>query len=167
MFILSKKDVRKMKMVTMFLALGCLSCSLLAAQAPQAADPTQLSIQNRPGGSVPIYRVIVTERTMKAINYQHRSGATKIDFRGTDLLPMAHGEAKVESKKGYIEIEVEFDQLQPANRQGAEYLTYVLWAITPEGRTSNLGEILLNGTSGKLNVVLGEKGLAERVVNLL
>jgi outer membrane protein OmpA-like peptidoglycan-associated protein len=28
----------------------------------------------------------------------------------------------------------------------------VLWAITPEGRTSNLGEILLSGTSGKLNV---------------
>jgi len=75
-----------------------------------------------------------------------------IDFSGTALLPDAHGQAKVESKKGYIEIEVEFDRLQPANRQGGEYLTYVLWAITPEGRTSNLGEILLNGSSGKLNV---------------
>ena len=101
---------------------------------------------------MPIYRVTVTERTMKAINYQHRNGATKIDFSGTELLPNAHGEAKVESKKGYIEIEVEFDKLQPATKYGAEYLTYVLWAITPEGRTSNLGEILLNGTSGKLNV---------------
>ncbi len=58
----------------------------------------------------------------------------------------------MESKQGYIEIEVEFDKLQPANKYGAEYLTYVLWAITPEGRTSNLGEVLLNGTSGKLNV---------------
>ena len=101
---------------------------------------------------MPIYRVIVTERTMKAINYQHRNGATMIDFSGTSLLPNAHGEAKVESKKGYIEIEVEFDRLQPATMHGAEYLTYVLWAITPEGRTSNLGEILLNGSSGKLNV---------------
>jgi len=89
---------------------------------------------------------------MKAINYQHRNGATTIDFSGTSLLPDAHGEAKVESKKGYIEIEVEFDRLQPATMHGAEYLTYVLWAITPEGRTSNLGEILLNGSSGKLNV---------------
>ena len=103
-------------------------------------------------GSTPIYRVTVTARTAKAINYQHRSGATKIDFRGTELLPKARGEAKVESKQGYIEIEVEFDDLQPANKQGAEYLTYVLWAITPEGRTSNLGEILLNGTKSKLNV---------------
>lgn len=89
---------------------------------------------------------------MKAINYQHRSGATKIDFRGTDLLPGASGEAKVESKKGYIEIEVEFDELKPAAKYGSEYLTYVLWAITPEGRTSNLGEILLSGNRGKLNV---------------
>ena len=67
-------------------------------------------------------------------------------------LPNARGEAKVESKQGYIEIEVEFDNLQPATKNGAEYLTYVLWAITPEGRTSNLGEVLLNGTKSKLNV---------------
>jgi hypothetical protein len=103
-------------------------------------------------GDAPIYRVTVTARTAKAVNYQHRSGATKIDFRGTELLPGARGEAKIESKQGYVEIEVEFDDLQPANKQGAEYLTYVLWAITPEGRTANLGEILLNGTKSKLNV---------------
>jgi outer membrane protein OmpA-like peptidoglycan-associated protein len=103
-------------------------------------------------GNQPIFRVNVTARTAKAINYQHRSGATKVDFRGTELLPKARGEAKVESKQGYIEIEVEFDDLQPATKNGAEYLTYVLWAITPEGRTSNLGEILLNGTKSKLNV---------------
>jgi outer membrane protein OmpA-like peptidoglycan-associated protein len=100
----------------------------------------------------PIYRVSVTARTAKAISYQHRSGATKIDFRGTELLPGARGEAKVESKQGRIEIEVEFDGLQPATRNGAEYLTYVLWAVTPEGRTANLGEVLLNGTKSKLDV---------------
>jgi outer membrane protein OmpA-like peptidoglycan-associated protein len=125
------------------------------AQAPQAADPTQQAVLSQSGSSMPTYRVAMTERTMKAINYQHRSGATKIDFRGTDLLPNAHGQAKVESKQGYIEIEVEFDKLQPANKFGAEYLTYVLWAITPEGRTSNLGEILLNGTNSKLDVTTG------------
>lgn len=103
-------------------------------------------------GTMPIYRVNVTARTAKAINYRHRSGATKIDFKGTELMPKSRGEAKVESKQGYIEIEVEFDDLQAANKQGAEYLTYVLWAITPEGRAANLGEILLNGTKSKLNV---------------
>jgi len=139
-------------MISMLLALYGLSCGWLSAQAPQVTNSKQELVLSQPDSSIPIYRVTVVDRTMKAINYQHRTGATKIDFRGTDLLPTAHGEAKVESKKGYIEIEVEFDKLQPATKYGAEYLTYVLWAITPEGRTSNLGEIVLNGTSGKVDV---------------
>ena len=114
-----------------------LVCAALPAQGPQ---------------DQPIYRVTVTSRTAKAISYQHRSGSTKIDFRGTDLLPDARGEAKVESKQGRIQIEVEFQNLQPATKNGAEYLTYVLWAITPEGRTANLGEVLLDGTKSKLEV---------------
>src|ERR1039458_2569977 len=112
-------------------------CGVLSAQG----------LQNQP-----IYRVTVTARTAKAISYQHRSGATKIDFRGTELLPDARGEAKVQSKQGRMQIEVDFDGLQPATRNGAEYLTYVLWAVTPEGRTANLGEVLLNGTKSKLEV---------------
>jgi outer membrane protein OmpA-like peptidoglycan-associated protein len=122
---------------------------ILSAQVAPRPDENATRMA---AGDTPVYRVTVTARTAKAINYQHRSGATKIDFRGTELLAGARGEAKVESKQGYIEIEVEFDGLQPANKQGAEYLTYVLWAITPEGRTANLGEILLNGTKSKLNV---------------
>src|SRR5260221_13011690 len=66
-------------------------------------------------------------------------------------MPDAHGQDKVESKQGYIEIEVEFRNLPEANQFGVEYLTYVLWALTPEGRTSNLGEILRTATSGKLD----------------
>jgi outer membrane protein OmpA-like peptidoglycan-associated protein len=126
-----------------------IACGVLSAQGPQVQDENTVRMA---AGVPPIYRVSVTARTAKAINYQQRSGATKIDFRGTELMSKARGEAKVESKQGYMEIEVEFDDLQPANKQGAEYLTYVLWAITPEGRTSNLGEILLNGTKSKLNV---------------
>jgi len=125
------------------------ACGVLTAQAPQNPNANAAQMAD---GKTPIYRVTVTARTAKAINYQHRSGATKIDFKGTELLPKARGEAKVESKQGYIEIEVEFDDLEPASKNGAEYLTYVLWAITPEGRTANLGEVLLNGTKSKLNV---------------
>ena len=104
--------------------------------------------QNRPY----TLRVDVVERTTKAINYRHRSGSTTIDFRGTSLQPGARGEAKVESKKGYVEIEVEFDDMIPANRYGREYLTYVMWAVTPQGRSKNLGEVILKGTKSKLNV---------------
>jgi len=121
----------------------------LCTQAPQKQDENAARMA---AGSMPIFRVSVTGRTAKAINYQHRSGATKVDFRGTALMPEARGEAKVESKQGYIEVEVEFDDLQGATRFGPEYLTYVMWAITPEGRATNLGEVILNGTKSKLNV---------------
>jgi len=142
-----------MKTISAFLIVG----GILAAQAPQAPNPTQQLNPNEnearmAAGAMPVYRITVVERTTKAINYRNRGGATKVDFRGTPLLPKAHGEAKVESKQGYIEIEVEFRELQPATAYGAEYLTYVMWAITPEGRATNLGEVLLNGTSSKLNV---------------
>ena len=124
-------------------------CGVLSAQGPQKQDENAARMA---AGSPPIYRVSVTARTAKAVSYQHRSGSTKIDFIGTDLLPGARGEAKVESKQGRIEIAADFEGLQPATKNGAEYLTYVLWAITPEGRTANLGEVLLNGTKSKLDV---------------
>ena len=134
------------------ITLGLLTlCGVLAAQ--NQGQERRENADRAASGLTPIYRVTVTERTAKAISYQHRSGATKIDFGGTALMPDAHGEAKVESKKGYIEIEVEFRNMTEPAKFGAEYLTYVLWAITPEGRTSNLGEILRgDGTSGKLDV---------------
>jgi outer membrane protein OmpA-like peptidoglycan-associated protein len=104
-------------------------------------------------GTVPIYRIVVVARTTQAINYRHRSGATKINFQGTSLLPEARGNAEVASKQGAIHIESEFQGLQPASKFGPEYLTYVLWAISPEGRPVNLGEVLF-GQDGKshLNV---------------
>jgi outer membrane protein OmpA-like peptidoglycan-associated protein len=134
-----------MKLIVAFLMAG----AVLSAQNPGSQEENAARMAT---GSTPIYRITVTERTTAAINYQHRSGATKIDFRGTELLPQARGEAKVESKQGYMEIEVKFENLTPASRQGAEYLTYVMWAITPEGRAANMGEILLNGSKSKLNV---------------
>jgi outer membrane protein OmpA-like peptidoglycan-associated protein len=96
-----------------------------------------------PMSSTPTFRVNVVSRNVQAVNYQHRSGATKIDFAGTDLMPAANGQAKVESKKGYMEIEVEFGNLQNPTTFGNEYLTYILWAISPEDRAINLGEILV------------------------
>jgi outer membrane protein OmpA-like peptidoglycan-associated protein len=105
-----------------------------------------------PMDPTPTFRVTVISRTIQAVNYHHRSGATKLGFKGTELMPAAHAEAKVESKKGYIEIEVEFHGLEKPTSFGSEYLTYILWAITPEGRSVNLGEILVSGGSSKLDV---------------
>jgi outer membrane protein OmpA-like peptidoglycan-associated protein len=99
------------------------------------------------------YRVSVVSRTTPAVKYEHRSGATKINFRGTDLMPNASGEAKVESKRGAMEVQAEFTDLDKPTAFGNEYLTYVLWAISPEGRSVNLGEVLVgNNHRSKLDV---------------
>ena len=91
---------------------GGLVLSLLLLQS--AYDTSWAAVQIDQTGIVPILRVNVVSRSTKAVNYRHRGGATKVDFAGTALQPKAYGEAKVETKKGYTEIEVEFDDLEPA-----------------------------------------------------
>jgi outer membrane protein OmpA-like peptidoglycan-associated protein len=105
------------------------------------------------GDPIPTYRVSVVSRTAQAVNYRHRSGGTKIDFQGTDLMRSARGVATVNSKRGRLEIEVEFSDLDKPTAFGNEYLTYVLWAISPEGRSINLGEVLVgDNRRSKLDV---------------
>ena len=112
----------------------------LGAAAPA---PAQTQVPADSGNPTPTYRMNVVSRTTRAVSYRHRSGATKINFRGTDLMPAAAGEAKVESKRGALEVEVEFSGLDRPTSFGNEYLTYVLWAISPEGRPVNIGEVLV------------------------
>jgi outer membrane protein OmpA-like peptidoglycan-associated protein len=117
----------------------------------QQAPPDDNKITKESEG-VYLYRVKVVQRNLDAVNYLHRSGSTKIAFKGTALLPAAKGEAKVTSERGGIEIEARFEGLTPANGFGKEYLTYVLWAITPDGRPNNLGEVLPAGTKNNITV---------------
>ncbi|MFZ3265497.1 MAG: OmpA family protein [Terriglobales bacterium] len=107
----------------------------------QTNSRTPLSIEHM--DHTPTFRVTVVSRNVQAVNYEHRSGSSKVDFAGTDLMPSANGEAKVNSKRGAIEIEAEFGNLESPTIFGSEYLTYVLWAISPEGRAVNLGEVLV------------------------
>ena len=149
-----------MKIATMFLpCLMVLGVSALAMPSPQqtnSSDPdTQQTTQvvETKTTHITTFRVNVVSRTVQAVNYRHRGGATKLNFAGTDLMPAANGEAKVESKKGYIEIEVEFGKLERPTTFGNEYLTYVMWAISPEGRAINLGEVLVGDNDrSKLDV---------------
>jgi len=95
----------------------------------------------------------VISRSVQAVNYKHRSGSSKLAFTGTDLMPSANGVAEINSKRGSIAIEAEFGDLQKPTTFGNEYLTYVLWAISPEGRAVNLGEVLVGDNHrSKLNV---------------
>jgi len=100
----------------------------------------------------PVFKVDVVSKTAQAINYRVQSGSTRIDFVGTALMAGASGGAKVTGRQGRTEIEAEFRNVGMATQFGAEYLTYVLWAITPEGRAVNLGEPQLKNGKGKLKV---------------
>src|SRR5205809_2415108 len=126
---------------------------MLVSATAFSQTSTQTDLVVEPLSPTPVFRVNVTSRSVQALNYKHRGGATKLDFAGTDLMPAANGQAKLESKKCYIEIEVEFGNLQKPTTFGGEYLTYILWAISPEGRAINLGEILVGDNNrSKLDV---------------
>lgn len=99
----------------------------------------------------PVYRIEVIQRSVNAVNYGYRGVPTKVDMRGTALAPEARGEVRVHSRRGVVEVEAKIKRLPSPARFGAEYLTYVLWAVSPEGRPANLGELVLNaGNAGKL-----------------
>jgi outer membrane protein OmpA-like peptidoglycan-associated protein len=123
---------------TQWLVVGiALSLSAFA----QTNSSSTLSVE--PMANTPTFRVTVISRSVQAVNYRHRSGSSKLDFVGTDLMATADGVAEVNSKKGSIEISAEFGNLRKPTIFGNEYLTYVLWAISPEGRSVNLGEVLV------------------------
>ena len=141
-------------------AVGVLAALIAVAPAvarPQEPNPTDQAAPEQTNSitqqnGIYIYRVKVVQRNLDCVNYLHRSGSTTIGFEGTPLLPNARGEAKVTSERGGITIEAKFDGLTPANGFGKEYLTYVLWAISPDGRAQNLGEVLPAGTKNNIRV---------------
>jgi len=114
----------------------------------QDAAPQQMNQNTGQNDGMPIFRVSVYARTTKAVNYRHRGGSTTVDMRGTDIMPQVAGHAKVDGKAGRLAISVELTHLPQATSLGGQFLTYVLWAITPEGRAVNLGEVL-PGDNGK------------------
>ena len=115
--------------------------------APSAAQP-----QSNPQSNAPVISINI-QRTIQTVDY-HSKGSTRIDFRGTALMPQAKGGAKIDPKNGSMAINANFEGLSTPTQYGNAYLTYVLWAITPEGRPNNLGEVVLDGggSKGKLEV---------------
>ncbi len=128
-----------MKYTVLFVIGSILGVSAFAQSSPQQ------SIALAPNGSTTVFTVSETSRTVEAVDYEHRSGASEVDLAGTALLPSADGKAKVRSKRGTMEVEADFGNLESPTTFGAEYLTYVLWAISPDGHAVNLGEVLIGG----------------------
>ena len=135
-----------------------ITATLLLAAAPfllaQVPNPTQ-QLSNNVDTSAPqvIFRVTVVARTIPAINYQHRNGATKVDLHGTELMPLSKAVADVASNTGATRMTVRFEKLGQPSQFGPEFLTFVLWAITPEGRAKSIGEVVSKNKDGKAEIV--------------
>ncbi len=129
----------------------------------QEPNPTQSKDQqNQQAGPNPIFRVQVVSRSIQAVSYRNRSGWTRVNFEGTSIAPQAKGTADVNSRPGYMEVRVDVKNLPAASTFGPEFLTYVLWAITPDGHAANLGEVLVDSDGrfkGSLTTSLQSFGL--------
>jgi outer membrane protein OmpA-like peptidoglycan-associated protein len=125
-----------MKKCLAFFLFVCLAGSTTVGLAQSAAPQT-----------APVHR------TTKAVNYRLRNDSVKIDFHGTELMQSASGEAKVTGKKSSVEIDAKFEGLDDPTKYGLEYLSLVLWAISPEGRAVNLGELVIDHNSSKVKAI--------------
>jgi outer membrane protein OmpA-like peptidoglycan-associated protein len=157
---LSKTRVARKGEFAVKIALGSLaiagSFGILAGPACEQGSPQTGYTQNQTGSSSGANSAGsngVVSRTTKAANYRRAGGSTKVSFQGTELMPQASGEAKVESKSNRIEIEVKVEGFEEATKFGLEYLTYVFWAISPQGRAMNLGEVTLKNGSGQVKAI--------------
>jgi outer membrane protein OmpA-like peptidoglycan-associated protein len=153
-----------MKSLQLSIAVAVLFPALVMAQQDQAPplypapgnpaeQQSQQNLANQVNSQTPVFRVNVYARSANAVNYRNRGGSTSVDFKGTDLMPSITGHAKVDGKAGRLAIDADLEHVGPASAVGPQYLTYVLWAVTPEGRAVNLGEVLPNGNGrDKLSV---------------
>src|SRR5215469_3546761 len=152
----------KFRAPSLVLLVGLLSALFAVAQVPNPTSPSsaeqnpnsdsQGTTRTQTGETVPVFRVQVVSRTIEAVNYRHLGGETKLDMMGTTLMPQAKGDAHVDSRHGRVVISSKVDKIGPASQFGPEYLTYVMWAITPEGRAVNLGELPLKDDHAQLDV---------------
>ena len=148
-----------MKKASFYLATVCIASAgtlgILPAfgQAPATAKPQSQASASRAAGSSSASAPGTVSRTTKAVNYRRAGGSTKIDFSGTELMQGASGEARVESKSNRMEIDAKFLGFDDATKFGLEYLTYVLWAVSPQGRAVNLGELALKNGAGQVKAI--------------
>ena len=131
-----------MRFASLILLANTLAVATVRGQGTAAPPPAAQSHSD----SVPIYRITVVQRALQAVNFQRHTGPTEIDLKGTVLMPKAEGKATVEVKNGYTKIDLNIRRLSAPTQFGTEFLTYVLWAISPDGHATNLGEVIANGS---------------------
>ena len=115
--------------------LNSLVLLIVASAMVSAADAQQ---------TVPLRVIEVKEPGGEILSYRHLAPSTEIHMRGTRLAPKAQINVKIGSRPGFVELDINrggISGLEPANKLGKDFLTYVLWAVSVDGKASNLGEI--------------------------
>jgi outer membrane protein OmpA-like peptidoglycan-associated protein len=148
-----ESDVKKASFYLAIAGMLGIFAAPLFGQAPSAAKPQSQAAAPQAAATAPASSPSTVSRTTKAVNYRRAGGTTKIDFQGTELLQSASGEARVDSKSNRMEIEAKFTGFEDATKFGLEYLTYVLWAVSSQGRAVNLGEVALKNGSGQVKAI--------------
>ena len=124
---------------------------IMAAAAPLAAQRRGAS--DRPSQ---LRTVEIKEPNGQILSYRYLAPSTEVTMRGTKLAPQAHIKLKVGSRPGFVELDINRGQitgLQPASQFGLDFLTYVLWAVSVDGKAANLGEItFVEGKPVSINV---------------
>src|SRR5262249_25325960 len=129
-----------------------MSAILLSSAAGTLLAQSSSSSTSSPvqGNAASFGAPVSVARTTKAVNYRRASGSLKVELQGTELMPGASAEVKVENKNNRMEIELKFAGLEDTTKFGLEYLAYVLWAVSPQGRAENLGEVAAKKGPAKL-----------------
>lgn len=140
-----RRFIASVSLLTIFLAADfALAQQQQQQQQPQPEQQPQSALV--PDTGVPVFRVDSVSRSIKVVNFHHRQGSTEMELKASSLSPRASGLVRVESRQGATKIDARVEKLNPSQAQGEEYLTYVLWAVTPEGRPENLGELAIDGS---------------------
>jgi outer membrane protein OmpA-like peptidoglycan-associated protein len=121
------------KQLTLFATLFCGASLALGQAQATAAGSSSSSVS----------------RTLQAMRFRQGSNV-KVMFQATDQMRGASGEAKLEGKKGTVTVDAKFQGLDEATKFGLEYLTYVLWAVSPQGRAESLGELVVEKGNARL-----------------
>ncbi len=120
--------------------------SLLCVALMPAICAAQTKEQPEPSANV-------ISGTVAAIGYTIGGGSTMVTMVGTPASPESSGDAKVAAKLGGTAIELQVARMPQPTVLGAEFLTYVLWTVTPDGTSTNLGEVPIDKNGeGRLEV---------------
>jgi outer membrane protein OmpA-like peptidoglycan-associated protein len=123
-------------------SVGVLVIGMVAGMSAQS-QPAKSQATGSSASATAAGKAGPVSRTTKAVHYR-QGGSVKMAFQATDLMTGASGEAKIEAKKTSVTIDAKLQGMEEATKFGLEYLTYVLWAVSPEGRAVNLGELTVD-----------------------